>query len=133
VKNLFGLFRLLISASRVYYESYRQVLTPVNNLQCLLRLPIFNKTRLVSFYKNVRQRNYTTTGFYQSEKVRVLRTLIHRASLGRQSFLSACRKLMMLASMCLCHCVITLLTNVRQDCELELRQKNVVFLIRISA
>jgi hypothetical protein len=37
---------------------YRQVLTPVDNLQRLLRPPIFDKTRLV-FYKKVRQRNYT--------------------------------------------------------------------------
>ncbi len=33
---------------------------PVNNLQCLLSLPIFDKTsRLVAFLKTARQRNYT--------------------------------------------------------------------------
>ncbi len=59
MKNLLALFRLVFSASIVYYKSYRQVLTPINNLQCLLRLPIFNKTRLVAFHKTVGQRNYT--------------------------------------------------------------------------
>ncbi len=58
-ENLFGLFILLFSASSVYYKSYRQVLTPVNNLQRLLRLAIFDKTRLVAFHKKVRQINYT--------------------------------------------------------------------------
>jgi hypothetical protein len=32
---------------------------PIKNLQRLLRLPIFDKTRLVAFHKKVRQRNYT--------------------------------------------------------------------------
>jgi hypothetical protein len=59
VKNLFGLFSLLWTASSVNYNSYLQVLTPVDNLQSLLRLPIFDKTRLVAFHKKVRQRNYT--------------------------------------------------------------------------
>ncbi len=59
VKNPLGLFSLLFSTSSVYCKSYRQVLTPVDNLQCLLRLPIINKTRLVAFHKKVRQRNYT--------------------------------------------------------------------------
>ena len=59
VKNVFGLFSLLFSASSVYYKSYRQVLTPIDNLQCLLRLPTYDKTRLVAFHKKVGQRNYT--------------------------------------------------------------------------
>ncbi len=58
-ENLFGFFSLLFSASSVYYKSYRQVLTPVDKLQHLLKLPIFDKTRLVAFHKKVRQRNYT--------------------------------------------------------------------------
>ncbi len=60
VKNPFGLFILLFSAFSVIYKSYRQVLTPVKNLQRLLRLPIFDMTQ---------------TGFYQLEKTRVLNDL----------------------------------------------------------
>jgi hypothetical protein len=41
------------------YKSYRQVLTVIDNLKCLLRLPIFDKTRLVAFHKTLTQRNYT--------------------------------------------------------------------------
>ena len=35
------------------------MLTLINNLQCLLMLPIFNKTRLVAFHLTLTQRNYT--------------------------------------------------------------------------
>jgi hypothetical protein len=59
VNNPLALFRLLFSASCVYYKPYKQVLAPVHNLQCLFRLPIFDETRLVAFRKTVRQRNYT--------------------------------------------------------------------------
>ncbi len=59
VKNPFGCISHLFSASSVYYKSYRQVLTLVNNLQCLLRLPIFDKTRLAAFHIKARQRNHT--------------------------------------------------------------------------
>ncbi len=55
VKNPFGIFSLLFSASGEYYKS----LTHVNNLQHLLRLLTFNKARLVAFHKKVIQRNYT--------------------------------------------------------------------------
>ncbi len=34
-------------------------LTPIDNFQCLLRLPIFNKTRLFVFHKTTIQRNKT--------------------------------------------------------------------------
>jgi hypothetical protein len=37
--------------------SYRQVLTPVNNSQLLLKLEILDKYRLVTFHKNTTQRN----------------------------------------------------------------------------
>jgi hypothetical protein len=49
---------------------------PVNNLQCLLRLPIFDMTRLVTFHFKCNIKT-TLTGFYQIEKARVLMTLIH--------------------------------------------------------
>jgi hypothetical protein len=40
---------------------------PVNNLQHLLRLPIFNKTTLVAFHLHF-DKETTITGFYQKEK-----------------------------------------------------------------
>jgi hypothetical protein len=54
-----ALFRLSFSASSVFYKSYRQVLTLIDNLQHHLRLPIFDKTRLVALNKKAKQRNYT--------------------------------------------------------------------------
>jgi hypothetical protein len=54
-------FRLYVSN-----KSYRQVLTPVNNSQLLLKLEILDKFRLVTFHKNTTQRNYNIiTGSYQ--------------------------------------------------------------------
>jgi hypothetical protein len=43
---------------QVTYKSYRQVLTPVNNSQLLLKLEILDKLRLVTFYKNTIQRKH---------------------------------------------------------------------------
>jgi hypothetical protein len=57
VKNLFGFISLLFSSSGVYYKSYRQAKTQVDNLQSLQRLPIFDKTRLVAFHKKMRHKN----------------------------------------------------------------------------
>jgi hypothetical protein len=48
-----------------FIQTYFQLLVyitsthPVNNLQSLLRQPIFDKTRRVAFHKMVRQRNNT--------------------------------------------------------------------------
>ena len=72
---------------RLIQESYRQVLTPVNNLQRLLRLPIFDKTWLLHSIKH-RHKEITQTGFYHLEKMRVLMTLIHCTSLWRWLSLS---------------------------------------------
>jgi hypothetical protein len=58
VKNLFGLFWVLYFRL-VLFTSHKQVLTPIDNLQRLLSLPIFDKPRLVTFYKTAAQRNYT--------------------------------------------------------------------------
>jgi len=46
MKNLLS---FIFSFLGVFYKSYRQVLTLIDNLQHLLRLPIFDKTRLVTF------------------------------------------------------------------------------------
>jgi hypothetical protein len=51
-------FLNVFSAFSVLHKSYRQVLTPVNNLQLLLRLPILDKFRLVTFHLQATQRNY---------------------------------------------------------------------------
>jgi hypothetical protein len=66
VKNLFVLSASYFQLS-VYYKSYRPVLTPVDNLQRVLRLPIFNKTRLVAFHSQCNKET-SITGFYQKEK-----------------------------------------------------------------
>jgi hypothetical protein len=42
----------------VIYISYSQVLTPVNNLKLLLKLPVLDKLRLVTFHLQATQRNY---------------------------------------------------------------------------
>ncbi len=90
------LYHFLFSASSVYCKSYRQILTPVDNLLHLLSLPIFDKTRLVAFCKRL-DKETTLTGFYHIEKTRVLMTLIHCTPLWRQLLFSACGKLMMLS------------------------------------
>jgi hypothetical protein len=47
-------------------KSYRQVLTPVDNSQLLLKLEILDKFRLVTFHKNTTPRNYNIiTDSYQ--------------------------------------------------------------------
>jgi hypothetical protein len=49
--------------------SYRQVLTPVNNSQLLLKLEILDKLRLVTFYATATQRMYNViTGSYQFKR-----------------------------------------------------------------
>jgi hypothetical protein len=67
VKNPFGLFRRF-SASSVIYKSHRQVLTPIDNFQYLLRLPIFDKTKLNR--QNIKKTKRFVKKFAQSlEKV----------------------------------------------------------------
>ncbi len=53
------LHNLLFAAFIVTYKSYRHVLTPVNNFQLFLKLPILSKFRLVTFYEKATQRNYS--------------------------------------------------------------------------
>ena len=50
VKNI-GFSILLFTAFKVVDKSYRQVLTPVNNSQLLLKLEILDKFRLVTNHK----------------------------------------------------------------------------------
>ena len=51
VKNRFVSSIHLYTAFNVDDKSYRQVLTPVNNSQLLLKLEILDKVRLVTFLK----------------------------------------------------------------------------------
>jgi len=55
MKNPFGLFWVLYFRL-LLFTSHKQVPTPIDNLQRLLSLPIFDKSRL---YKTAAQRNYT--------------------------------------------------------------------------
>ncbi len=48
---MFGFSILLFTAFNVIDESYRQVLTPVNNYQLLLKLEILDKFILVANHK----------------------------------------------------------------------------------
>jgi hypothetical protein len=51
---------------QVIYKSYRQVLTPVNYSQLLLKLEILDKFRLVTFHTMATQRKCNViTGSYQ--------------------------------------------------------------------
>jgi hypothetical protein len=50
VKNPFGLLQMLYFDSNVIEKSYRQVLTPVNNSQLILKLEIPDKFRLVTLH-----------------------------------------------------------------------------------
>ncbi len=51
---------------QVNYKSYKQVLTPVNNSQLLLKLEILDKLKLVTFHTMATQRKCdVTTGSYQ--------------------------------------------------------------------
>jgi hypothetical protein len=63
-------------------KSYRQVLTPDNNSQLLLKLEILDKFRIVTVQKNTTQRNYNIlTVSYCPGEMGVLMTLNHRASM----------------------------------------------------
>ena len=57
VKNMFGFWNLLFTAFNVDDKSYRQVLTPVNNSQLLLKLEILDKFRLVTNHKMQQKAN----------------------------------------------------------------------------
>ncbi len=64
MKNLFGLF--LRFQLQVIDKSYRQVLTPVNASQLLLKQEIIDKFRLVTFHTMATQRKCNViTGSYQ--------------------------------------------------------------------
>jgi hypothetical protein len=55
---MFGFSILLFTAFNVDDNSYRQVLTPVNNSQLLLKLEILDKFRLVTNHKFKCKGNY---------------------------------------------------------------------------
>jgi hypothetical protein len=77
---MFGFSIILFRAFNVIDASYRQVLTPVNNYQLLLKLEILDKFRLVTNHKIQLKENLqhylvcTSSG-----EMGVLMTLNHRA------------------------------------------------------
>ncbi len=56
-KNLLGVVQINVFQLSVINKSYRQVLTPVNKSQLLLKLPILDKFRLETFHTCATQRN----------------------------------------------------------------------------
>jgi hypothetical protein len=56
----------------VYYKSCRQVLTPVDNSQHLLRLPNLDKTRLAAFHLQYNEGNYNNWFFIRKRKAFLL-------------------------------------------------------------
>ena len=58
VKNMFGFTILYCTVFNVDDRSYRQVLTPVNNSQLLLKWEIIDKFRLVTNHESQHKRNY---------------------------------------------------------------------------
>jgi hypothetical protein len=81
VKNPFGLFSDTSFQLSVIYKSYRQVLTPINNSQFLLKLEILGKLRLVTFHKWQHKESATLELVHTSSgEMQVLMTLIHKAS-----------------------------------------------------
>jgi len=81
VKNPFFISSDTLFQLRVIYKSYRQVLTPVNNSELLLKLDILDKLRLVTFHKWQHKESATLKRVHTSSgETRVLVTLIHKAS-----------------------------------------------------
>jgi hypothetical protein len=81
VKNPFFISSDTLFQLRVICESNRQVLTPVNNSELLLKLEILDKLRLVTFHKQQHKESATLKMVQTSSgEKRVLMILIHRAS-----------------------------------------------------
>ncbi len=59
MKNPFDVVPIIVFQLGVIYRSYRQVLTPIDNSQLLLKLPILDKFRLATFNTSATQRNYS--------------------------------------------------------------------------
>jgi hypothetical protein len=68
--------------------SYRQVLTPVNNSQLLLKLEILDKLRLVTFHKQQHKESATLELVHTSKReTQVLMTLTYKTS---KTFVTKC-------------------------------------------
>jgi hypothetical protein len=80
VKIGFGKVFQIFIFFQVIYKSYRQVLTLVEKSSLLLKLRIFNKSRLATLYENVTQRNAVQqTGFISIGETVISMTLNRRA------------------------------------------------------
>jgi hypothetical protein len=65
----------------VIYKSYRQVLTPINNFQLLLKLEILDKLRLATIHKRQHKESVTLKLVYASSgETRVLMASIHNVA-----------------------------------------------------
>ncbi len=70
---------------QVNYKSYRQVLTSIENSSLLLKLRIFNKSRLATLYKHSTQRNMVQwTGFILIGETAISMTLNRQAFTKRR-------------------------------------------------
>jgi hypothetical protein len=69
VKNPFGLSFFYFRLLSVLYKSYRQVMTPIDNLPRLLRQPIFEKLRHVVFHLQHNKESNFTRGSEKQECV----------------------------------------------------------------
>jgi hypothetical protein len=78
---MFGFSILLFAAFNVVDKSYRQVLTPVNNFQLILKLEILDKFRFVTNLKYNTKETATFSNSYRYRRKGVLMTLNHKALL----------------------------------------------------
>jgi hypothetical protein len=82
VKNVSGFSVLLFTAFNVMDKSYRQVLTPVNNSQLLLKQEIIDKFRLVTNHKVQHKEDLQHFLVHTGSREKgVLVTLNHRVSM----------------------------------------------------
>jgi hypothetical protein len=64
VKSGFGKVFQIFIFFQVIYKLYRQVLTSIENSSLLLKLRIFNKSRLATLYKTLNTKKYSTTNWF---------------------------------------------------------------------
>jgi len=74
------MFQMLYFSFMLFYKSYGQVLTPVNNSQLLLKLEILDKLRFVTFHKRQHKDSGTLELVHTSSReIQVLMTLTQKA------------------------------------------------------
>jgi hypothetical protein len=76
---MFGLSSDIVFQLSVIYKLYRQVLTPVNKFQLLLKLEILEKLRLITFHKR-QHKERAPLELVDTSSGEVLMTLNHKVS-----------------------------------------------------